>query len=81
MDPNTGEQLTICPWLKKLPNQNKYSCDIYDVRPEDCKLYPTTISEMLAHECEMLEPHDLVNPNLAQKVLDKLMADDRPPME
>ena len=81
VNPDTGEPLAMCPWLRKLPNQNKYVCDIYDERPDDCKYYPTTIEEMIKHECEMLEAHDLANPKLAQKTLDTLMADNRPPLE
>lgn len=81
MDPDTGEQLAQCPWLKKLPGQYKYICDIYDDRPNDCKYYPTTIEEMVNDECEMLEAHDLAKPKRAQKALDKIMAGSRPPLE
>jgi Fe-S-cluster containining protein len=81
MDPDTGKQLVLCPWLRKLPDQNKYVCDIYDDRPDDCRFYPTSIEEMVRHVCEMLEDHDLTNPKQAQKTLDKLMADNRPPLE
>lgn len=78
MNPETGEQLARCPWLKKLPDQNKYTCDIYFDRPDDCKYYPVSIADMIKDECEMLEPRDLDNPKQAQKALDKLMADSRP---
>ena len=81
MNPDTGEQLSRCPWLRKLSSQNKYICEIYEDRPDDCKYYPTTIAEMLKDNCEMLEAKDLANPKLAQKVLDRLMADSRPPLE
>jgi Fe-S-cluster containining protein len=78
VDPDTGKQLERCPWLKKLPDQNKYTCDIYYDRPDDCKYYPVTIDQMVKDECEMLEPRDLEKPKQAQKNLDKLMADSRP---
>lgn len=81
MDPDSGEQLARCPWLRELPGQEKYICDIYFERPGDCRYYPVTIEQMITDECEMLEPHDLVNPRRAQKTLDKLMADSRPPCE
>lgn len=81
VNPDNGEQFTQCPWLQKLPDQNKYMCAIYNDRPNDCKYFPTTIEEMVIHECEMLEAHDLTNPRQAQKILDKLMIDDRPPLE
>ncbi len=78
VDPDTGEQLTRCPWLRKESNQEKYSCDIYDDRPSDCRYYPVTIEDMIKDECEMLEANDLAKPKLAQKRLNKLMANDRP---
>ena len=79
--PDTGKQIKLCPWLRKLPDQNKYICDIYDDRPDDCKYYPVTIDQMVMDECEMLEAQDLAKPKQAQKTLNKLMADSRPPFE
>jgi len=81
MDPDTGKQIELCQWLRKLPNQDKYVCDIYYDRPDDCKYYPVTIEQMIEDECEMLERKDLVKPVQAQKNLDKLMSDSRPPVE
>ena len=79
MDPETGSQLERCPWLRKAPNQNIFTCDIYYDRPDDCKYYPVSIEQMIKDECEMLEERDLTNPEQAQKKLDKLMAESRPP--
>ena len=79
MDPKTGKQLELCPWLRKVPNQNIYTCGIYYDRPDDCKHYPVTIEQMINDKCEMLEEKDLVMPKQAQKKLDKLMTDSRPP--
>ncbi len=81
MDPDTGKQLALCPWLRKLPDQTRFTCDIYFDRPDDCKYYPVTIDQMVKDECEMLETKDLLNPKQAQKALDKLMADSRPAFE
>lgn len=77
VDPATGQQMHYCPWLKRAPDQAKYICSIYDDRPDDCRLYPSNIDEMLRDECEMLEPHDLSNTAKAQKTLDELMAESR----
>ena len=77
MDPDTGKQLELCPWLKKMPNENKYTCDIYYDRPDDCKFYPVNIDDMIKDECEMLEAGDISNLRQAQKTLDELMADNR----
>lgn len=79
--PETGELLTTCPWLRRLPGQVKFVCEIYDDRPNDCKYYPVRIEDMIQDECEMLEPRDLVNPKQAQKKLDFIMADSRPPSQ
>jgi Fe-S-cluster containining protein len=81
VNPLTGKQIERCPWLRQLPNQNKYTCDIYDDRPDDCKHYPVTINQMLNDDCEMLEVKDLAHPKRAQKALDKLMVDSRPSVD
>lgn len=78
INPKTGSQLTTCPWLQKDSQQNKYSCDIYNDRPDDCKYYPVTIEQMIRDDCEMLEARDLEKPEQAQKKLDKLMQNSRP---
>lgn len=85
MSPDTGQQLERCPWLSEVSAQDKsdkvkYTCDIYYDRPDDCKHYPVKIEQMVADECEMIELRDLDNPKQAQKALDKLMVDSRPPV-
>ncbi len=74
IDPNNGKPVKRCPWLKKQAN-NTYTCEIYFDRPEDCRLYPSTVSEMFTDECEMLEAKDLNDLKAAQRQLDKLMHD------
>jgi len=81
MDPETDQQLEICPWLRKQPDQEKYTCDIYYDRPDDCRQYPVTIDQMIKDGCEMLEDQDLVKPKRAQKVLDMKMVDSRSAVE
>lgn len=83
MDPDTGVQLTRCPWLEELPAKSDaaavmYACRIYHDRPEDCRHYPTSIAEMARDGCEMLEVRDLDAPEAAQSALDRIMADSRP---
>jgi Fe-S-cluster containining protein len=83
MDPDTGEQIERCPWLRIEPGfkkesvQNKYTCAIYFDRPDDCRFYPSTIDEMVADGCEMIEAKDLANPKQGQKELDRIMFDSR----
>jgi len=80
ISPDTGKPLVSCPWLQKLPDQEKYICSIYDDRPDDCKYYPVDIAQMVRDECEMLEARDLLYLEKAQRTLDDLMADSRPPV-
>ena len=80
ISPVTGKQMLRCPWLRKLPKQNKYVCRIYFDRPDECKHYPVTIEQMINDDCEMLEARDLVDTKRAQRTLDNLMADSRPPV-
>lgn len=81
-DPTSGIQLTRCPFLeieapKSASAQTKYTCSIYLDRPEDCRHYPSLISEMIRDECEMIEVIDLGNAKQAQIKLDTLMRDSR----
>jgi Fe-S-cluster containining protein len=80
VNPETHEYFARCPWLRKSPNENKYTCDIYYDRPEDCRHYPVDIVQMVKDDCEMLEPRDLNDQRRAQKKLDELMSDSRPPV-
>lgn len=79
VDPATGVLLQRCPFLQLEPAQQKYTCSIYEDRPEDCRHYPTHIEEMVKDECEMIELIDLEKPKAAQTKLDSMMADSRPP--
>jgi Fe-S-cluster containining protein len=85
MDPNSGEQLTRCPWLEVEASSSKsgavrYGCSIYHDRPDDCRHYPVSIVDMVRDGCEMIELRDLDAPKQAQLALDQLMADSRPPL-
>ena len=84
-DPETGSRLRKCPFLEVAPNtetnaSKKYTCSIYLNRPEDCRHYPSRIAEMIRDECEMIEATDLKNLKYAQRKLDELMSDSRPPL-
>ena len=77
-DPHSGNKLEQCPFLEIAPKKNKsephkYTCSIYMNRPEDCRLYPSLITEMIRDECEMIEAVDLLKPKQAQIKLDILM--------
>jgi len=77
-DPASGNRLKQCPFLEIEPKKspflaNKYTCSIYLNRPEDCRLYPSLITEMIRDECEMIEPIDIAKPKQAQIKLELLM--------
>ena len=74
MDPKTGKQLDTCPWLRKEANQAQYTCAIYYDRPEDCRVYPMTVDDMVQDDCEMLEAKDLANLKQARLALKELIA-------
>jgi Fe-S-cluster containining protein len=78
--PDTGVQLIRCPFLEiePSPSNTKYICSIYLSRPEDCRHYPSNITEMIRDECEMIEVKDLQDFNKAQSKLDDLMEGSRP---
>ena len=57
VSPETGQQLTRCPWLQG--DRAPYSCSIYDDRPEDCRSYPVLAADMVRDGCEMIEVRDL----------------------
>lgn len=75
MDPETGKQIELCPWLRREPDQIQFSCAIYFDRPEDCRVYPARVSDMINDECEMLEAKDLLNLQAAQQELDTRFRD------
>ena len=78
--PETGVQLSRCPFLEIESSQGKekYTCSIYLSRPEDCRHYPTNIAEMVRDECEMIDVKDLEDFKKAQSKLDDLMEGSRP---
>ena len=57
--PDSGEALSRCPWL--VGAVAPFSCAIYEDRPEDCRSYPTNLTDMVGDECEMLEARDLID--------------------
>jgi Fe-S-cluster containining protein len=87
MEPSSGAQLEICPWLRrsegkvertsdgKEKRKEIYSCDIYHDRPNDCQAYPADLSQMINDECEMLEASDIANPKQGNARLKLIMSD------
>jgi Fe-S-cluster containining protein len=42
VNPKTGEDARRCPWLRKIPRTDRYACRIHDLKPDRCRLYPTS---------------------------------------
>lgn len=80
VDPVSQQRLASCPWLTDNKSEGTFGCSIYPDRPEDCRHYPVTLSEMARDGCEMLESSDLKHPQKSQQALDVLMIDSRPPL-
>lgn len=73
--PDTGDLIELCPWLTKEEESNRYLCKIYFDRPEDCRVYPLSVNDMIKDECEMLEQSDLNNMKQAQVTLKRFMVE------
>lgn len=42
ISPRTGDDVNRCPWLRKLPRENKYICRIQAMKPEICRVFPVS---------------------------------------
>jgi Fe-S-cluster containining protein len=81
-DPVSNQPLEQCPFLEietpvSANSAVKFTCSIYQDRPEDCRHYPSLVSEMIRDGCEMIETVDLDNLKKAQSKLDILIRDER----
>jgi Fe-S-cluster containining protein len=52
ISPKTGEYVNRCPWLRKLPKQNKYICRIHGTKPEHCRNFPKSKRHALDNDCK-----------------------------
>ena len=52
INPKTGEYVNRCPWLRKLPGQNKYICRIHETKPEHCRNFPKSKRHALDNDCK-----------------------------
>lgn len=56
IDQETGEALDRCPWLKKLPNNDRYICRIHHTKPTHCCNYPFSKRHALTTGCKGFAP-------------------------
>jgi Fe-S-cluster containining protein len=55
INPKTGEDVVRCPWLRKLPKEEKYICRIHDVKPRFCREFPESKEHAEATGCKGFE--------------------------
>lgn len=51
VEPGTTHLSNVCPWLKEIPGENRWTCLIQDVKPEICTQYPFTRKHALMTGC------------------------------
>lgn len=56
INPRTGEEVNRCPWLRKLPNRNKYKCRINDLKPRHCREFPVSRKHARETGCPGYDP-------------------------
>jgi Fe-S-cluster containining protein len=52
ISPKTGEAVSRCPWLRKLPKKSKYICRIHETKPEHCRNFPKSKRHALDNDCK-----------------------------
>jgi len=52
ISPRTNRDVNRCPWLRKLPNKNRYICRIHDTKPKHCREYPKSKKHALQTGCK-----------------------------
>ncbi len=55
INPRTGDDVSRCPWLRKLPGEEKYICRIHDVKPRVCQEYPKSKQHAQKTGCKGLD--------------------------
>ena len=61
INPKTGEYVNRCPWLRKLPKQNKYICRIHETKPEKCRKFPKSKRHALDYGCKGIPAEDFAD--------------------
>ncbi|MGD0237159.1 MAG: YkgJ family cysteine cluster protein [Syntrophorhabdales bacterium] len=56
INPRTGDDVSRCPWLRKLPKKNEYVCRIHEVKPKVCRGYPKTEEHAKKTGYKVLDP-------------------------
>ncbi|MHB8764614.1 MAG: YkgJ family cysteine cluster protein [Deferrisomatales bacterium] len=51
IDPATADEVTRCPWLRKVPREARCLCRIHDTKPRHCREYPRSKKHALMTGC------------------------------
>jgi uncharacterized protein len=80
-DPGEGKPIKGCPFLKKNPSGDGFTCTIYSTRPQVCKefrCYRMLIYDREEHECgRIMGTHDL---KTTDKTLEKIWKEEVAPI-
>jgi len=49
--PGTTQLAEVCPFLRKIPSQNRWACLIHDVKPGICRQYPLSRKHAIMTGC------------------------------
>jgi Fe-S-cluster containining protein len=52
VNPKTGESVSRCPWLRKLPKKDKYICKIHETKPKHCHKFPKSKRHAIDNGCK-----------------------------
>jgi len=56
IDPETGDNVERCPWLRRRPDRKGYLCAINDIKPDHCRAYPEHRKHATATGCNGYDP-------------------------
>ncbi|WP_319575168.1 YkgJ family cysteine cluster protein [uncultured Desulfobacter sp.] len=51
ISPKTHDSVDRCPWLRKLPGKDKYTCRIHETKPIHCRDFPKSKRHALDSGC------------------------------
>jgi Fe-S-cluster containining protein len=54
--PGTRTFAETCPFLQKMPHENRWICRIHDVKPQICRQYPVSRKHAIMTGCPGFEP-------------------------
>ena len=59
INPRTGDDVSRCPWLRKVRGTDTYMCRIHAVKPDHCRRYPVSREHAERMGCQGFENRSL----------------------